>query len=255
MVGKKTVVVAALAASLGVPAGLAGAQFLRGDANRDGRVDLGDAVSILVCSYLIGPISCSMDGCPDAADADDNGKIEVTDPIVILSVLFLGYDFPFPSPFPYCGDDPTEDGLDCPSEGGTCPPAPQGGLVVSSGCKAHEGGGGAAAEECIEWSFSGNVLVLRHRNGDFNCCADIGGAVTIDGSTIAVLETESFESFACPCMCLYELVFEVRDLPPGSYLIRIDTPEVEGEPIPVDLAREPAGSVCAPREGYPWTVE
>ncbi|MBI4582979.1 MAG: hypothetical protein HY717_03000, partial [Planctomycetes bacterium] len=50
--------------------------------------------------------------CPDAADVDDNGELEITDAIRILTYLFLGDD---PPPFPgprACGGDPTADTLD-----------------------------------------------------------------------------------------------------------------------------------------------
>ncbi|HZN58941.1 MAG TPA: hypothetical protein VFD71_12755, partial [Planctomycetota bacterium] len=50
--------------------------------------------------------------CPDAADADDNGRLEITDPIRILSFLFLGGDA-LPPPFGVTGPDPTPDDLDC----------------------------------------------------------------------------------------------------------------------------------------------
>jgi hypothetical protein len=57
-------------------------------------------------------------GCLDAADADDNGALEITDPIRTLGFLFLGYCMP-PWPGPEegpseCAADSTEDSLaDC----------------------------------------------------------------------------------------------------------------------------------------------
>ncbi|HZN60265.1 MAG TPA: hypothetical protein VFD71_19490, partial [Planctomycetota bacterium] len=49
--------------------------------------------------------------CPDAVDADDNGRLEITDPIRILGYLFLGGTQP-PAPGPNaCGPDPTPDAL------------------------------------------------------------------------------------------------------------------------------------------------
>jgi hypothetical protein len=50
--------------------------------------------------------------CLDAADVDDNGKLEITDPIRLLTYLFLGGSPP-PAPFPETGMDPTQDSLDC----------------------------------------------------------------------------------------------------------------------------------------------
>ena len=81
--------------------------FVRGDANRDGRLDIADAVTVLL--FLFSGLSID---CPDAADSDDSGDIVITDPIRILNYLFLG-GAPPPPPFPEAGEDPSEDGLDC----------------------------------------------------------------------------------------------------------------------------------------------
>ena len=53
--------------------------------------------------------------CADAADADDNGQLQLTDAVRILNVLFLGTGtIPLPGPTDApCGPDPTDDGLDC----------------------------------------------------------------------------------------------------------------------------------------------
>ena len=54
-------------------------------------------------------------GCSDAADADDNGQVELLDAVHILYVLFLGKGI-IPPPGPTtdpCGIDPTTDAIDC----------------------------------------------------------------------------------------------------------------------------------------------
>lgn len=90
-------------------------EFLRGDPNSDGGFDLSDPVFTL--GYLFrGELPPT---CLDAADADDNGKLEITDAIYSLQSLFLGGPAP-PSPFGACGLDPTEDDLGCESFAG-CP--------------------------------------------------------------------------------------------------------------------------------------
>jgi hypothetical protein len=48
----------------------------------------------------------------DAADADDDGSLTITDPIKVLNYLFLGADA-LPPPFPGAGPDPSDDGMDC----------------------------------------------------------------------------------------------------------------------------------------------
>ncbi len=48
--------------------------------------------------------------CPDAADIDDSGEIEITHAIALLQHLFLGGAPPAP-PWPDAGPDPTQDAL------------------------------------------------------------------------------------------------------------------------------------------------
>ena len=81
--------------------------FVRGDANRDGTVDLSDSIRTLL--YLFRGVAIT---CEDAADADDNEALEITDAIYGLDFLFRGGPFP-PAPFPQAGYDPAGDGLGC----------------------------------------------------------------------------------------------------------------------------------------------
>jgi hypothetical protein len=83
-------------------------KFIRGDANRDGVLDIADAVTILAYLYTGG----ERPTCIDALDVDDSGLLDITDAVRLLSFLFLGGDAP-PSPFPAEGLDTTKDVLDC----------------------------------------------------------------------------------------------------------------------------------------------
>ena len=58
--------------------------FVRGDANRDGAVDISDAVTVLFHLFR-GESSIE---CEDHADADDNGRLELTDAVYRLDFLF-----------------------------------------------------------------------------------------------------------------------------------------------------------------------
>jgi len=91
--------------------------FLRGDANADGQVDVSDAVRTLIALF-VEPLGLP---CDDAADVDDSGALEVTDAVALLGYLFRGQAPPAP-PRDRCGEDPTgEDPLAC-AEYGACPP-------------------------------------------------------------------------------------------------------------------------------------
>ncbi len=84
--------------------GLAG--FRRGDANRDGDVDLNDAIHLLYHLFLSDPPTLL---CSDAADFDDNGAVDLSDAILVFQYLFLSGSPP-PAPGPKsCGLDPTPD--------------------------------------------------------------------------------------------------------------------------------------------------
>ena len=85
-------------------------EFVRGDANADGSVDLADAVWTLSYLFRNGDPA----PCVKSSDTNDDGAIDIGDPILILSYLFADGASPAP-PFAECGPDPTDDSLGCES--------------------------------------------------------------------------------------------------------------------------------------------
>ncbi len=83
-------------------------EFIRGDVNSTGRVDMADAVFTMDFLFR-GSVMLT---CHDAADSNDDGRIDISDPVQTLNYLFLGSSPPA-APFPKCGLDPTKDGLAC----------------------------------------------------------------------------------------------------------------------------------------------
>ena len=79
--------------------------FIRGDANGDGEVDIGDAITILGYLFAGNPEP----QCLDAADANDDASLDIGDAIAILGLLF-GDAGALPPPYPSCGFDPTVPG-------------------------------------------------------------------------------------------------------------------------------------------------
>ena len=60
--------------------------FLRGDANLDSVVNISDPLTILTFLFLEGdPLEC-----PRAADANDDSQLDISDPMTILNYLFRG---------------------------------------------------------------------------------------------------------------------------------------------------------------------
>ena len=93
---------------------LAAPEFVRGDANGDGRSDISDAIQILEFMFFTGVASCE-----SALDLDDDGTVGIADAIGKLTQIFQGTLTPT-APYPDCGSDPTSDGLTCSSQS-TCP--------------------------------------------------------------------------------------------------------------------------------------
>jgi hypothetical protein len=91
-----------------VPKGLRSVPFIRGDANRDLKVNIADIISIV---YAVIP---SLDGesvlCVGSGDANSSGGMDLGDATYLIAWLFLAG--PEPSlPFPGCGFDPADPGL------------------------------------------------------------------------------------------------------------------------------------------------
>ena len=87
--------------------------FIRGNCNVDNNIDIADAIFILGVLFP-GQGGASVITCRDACDLNDDGAINIGDPINLLTVLFSAGTPPtIPEPTT-CGLDPTgSDGLSC----------------------------------------------------------------------------------------------------------------------------------------------
>jgi hypothetical protein len=83
--------------------------FRRADVNDDGVVDISDPIAVLGFLFLGGPERFA---CAKSADANDDGVIDISDPVLVLTNLFLGGQ-PIPEPFTRCGLDASPDDLPC----------------------------------------------------------------------------------------------------------------------------------------------
>lgn len=83
-------------------------RFVRGDSNRSGQVDIGDAIDILNGLFGPGPRAA----CQDACDANDDGAVDLSDSVFILRHMFGG-GRAMPAPYPNRGNDDTGDRLLC----------------------------------------------------------------------------------------------------------------------------------------------
>jgi hypothetical protein len=76
--------------------------------NGDGIIDLTDGSQLQLWVTGAGV----MPSCLDAADVNDDGIVNLSDPIELFDFLYQGSNPP-PAPYPDAGPDPTADGLDC----------------------------------------------------------------------------------------------------------------------------------------------
>lgn len=88
------------------------AEFIRGDVDANGALEITDSVRIFTFLFVGGQEIA----CQDAADANDSGVLDITDGIYLLNFLFRGGGAP-PAPFPDCGADESEDSLGCERHG------------------------------------------------------------------------------------------------------------------------------------------
>ncbi len=92
------------------------ANFLRGDANNDRKINLADPAYIINALFKGGPPI----RCLDAADANDDGSVGLSDAAYLLQYEFLGGPKP-PPPFPSCGVDVDATDQSCPPGSTSCP--------------------------------------------------------------------------------------------------------------------------------------
>ncbi|MGE4632245.1 MAG: hypothetical protein AAEJ47_04340 [Planctomycetota bacterium] len=79
-----------------------GPDFLRGDSDGSGSLNLADAIFTASWLYADG----TTPDCLDACDTNDDGRLDISDPIYTLLYLFAGSAAP-PEPYPLTGPDPT----------------------------------------------------------------------------------------------------------------------------------------------------
>jgi hypothetical protein len=139
---------------------------------------------------------------------------------------------------------------------------PSGVLLEYNGCKQFTAGSQRAGalqtqrSDCFEFQYNGeNTLRLRHINAGFNCCpGEITAEITFNGNIISITEIEQQQ--ACRCLCLFDLDYEMINLPPGRYTIRVVEPYREENDqlmeFAVELSSANSGTFCLERTYYPW---
>lgn len=209
------------------------AQYRNGDANGDFAIDISDAVFILSYTFSGGqppnPLA--------AGDLNCDTAVDISDAVYLIDRIFGGGPAPCPSSPPW-GETTfiTE-----------CKPA---GSKLDTDSANY-------VPDCIYYEYDGScILKLIHINAAFNCCGIITSAAVLNGNNIDIYVWEDFESYPCPCLCLYDLTYQLVNLPPGEYNIRVQEMYVQtGDPsvnCTVDLSGPTSGLNCVERTHYPW---
>ncbi|MCP4685716.1 MAG: hypothetical protein GY867_09755 [bacterium] len=207
-----------------------------------GDVDLSGAVDITDVSVLIDHMFLTLTplDCWGEADIDLSYSIDIVD-LGLLVKYFSFEEFELP---------------DCPPPPGE---QPAGSLTSQTGCKTWSSTTATdpvtADQSCIVWNYNGiGTLALSHINAGFNCCPTLDVTVDVAGGTITLREVETLGE--CHCLCLFDLEFEVLNLPPGGYRIIAEEPYVDegmnAVDFIVDLSQTPQGVHCVERTTYPW---
>ena len=83
-------------------------EFVRGDCNDSGAIDLSDPLFLLGWLFSGGATPT----CDGACDIDDGDDLNIADAVGLLSYLFAS-GAPPEAPFPDCGSDPSAGALGC----------------------------------------------------------------------------------------------------------------------------------------------
>ncbi len=93
------------------------ATFVRGDANDDGKVNIADPIWILSDLFRMGPAT----SCLASADANNSLTVDLADVVFLINYSFRHGDAPA-DPFPGCGTigDPEREAVSCDSAPSSC---------------------------------------------------------------------------------------------------------------------------------------
>ncbi|MEM7165687.1 MAG: hypothetical protein AAF581_09495 [Planctomycetota bacterium] len=94
--------------------------FIRGDCDNNTGVNIADTIFLLQQTFppAGGPPAMA---CMDACDCNDDGTLNISDAIWMLNAVLGNPSVPLPGPYPDCGEDVAEDGIDCAASISGCP--------------------------------------------------------------------------------------------------------------------------------------
>jgi hypothetical protein len=111
-------------------------------------------------------------------------------------------------------------------------------------------------QDCINYRFNNNTLHIKHINAAFNCCPNkVYVIANISNDTIKITEKEVL-SQPCKCNCLYDIEYNIQNVPDSSYVVIINEPYVSDQTEKIIFTTYPSisstGDFCKTRNIYPW---
>ena len=196
--------------------------YICGDANSDGRVNVSDAVYIINYVFTGGFAPVPM----EAGDANLDGRVNVSDAVAIVNYVFSGKSICVSGEYS---------------------------VTLMTGCKTSAKADPPLNMDCVVIDYDGSqTLAIRHYNTVFNCCPlDPYAEVLFDGSIINVNE---YDNGQCYCMCVFDIFYEITDITPGEYTIVVSEcwPQNSDHTYTIDLSTTPYDSICIERTDYPY---
>jgi hypothetical protein len=136
-------------------------------------------------------------------------------------------------------------------------------LIDHTDCKSQTDSGAVGTipsdMDCIEYHYGANgTLAIKHINAGFNCCpGDITADVIVAAGVITIVEHEA--QSGCRCLCLLDVDYEIHDLEPRQYALRVVELYVNADDerldFSIDLSAAPGRFLARYRDHYPWAYE
>ena len=79
-------------------------------------------------------------------------------------------------------------------------------------------------EPCIDTVFAEvihDTVEVYHEGAFYNCCAVMDFSLQMGDTTVDIVETETFPTGPCHCMCCFDLHLSIGGLLPGAYWVSV----------------------------------
>ena len=192
----------------------------------------------LVAMFAVLAVSASGD-VYSTGDPNCSGSVDIDDVVYLIAYIFGGGPAP-------------------------CNPSPPSGEVIGGGeckymMKGVEPDTFPTTLDCIDYTYDGeSVLDITHINAGLNCCPVFVAEFSVEDNLIIIEEIDSLDNGGCDCNCLFDIDYQISNLPPAVYTIKVIEPYMEPSEdtlqFEADLTTATSGIYCVERHYYPWGI-